>query len=593
MPFDGVTISHLVRELNQELTGQRIDKIYQPERDELTLVIKGKKGGSRLTISANARWSRMYISQERKENPARPYSFCMLLRKHLEGSKILGFDQVGFDRIVVLRLEALNDLLEWQEKFLICEFTGKNSNIVLIDPQTNLILDGIKRYDHEVSRHREVQPGLPYIPPPTQDKLDPTDTDYARFCETVWETKNSLTISNALFQTFSGLSPATSREICIKSGVDHDLPVAECGEYELSRVFETTRSLSTGSLGEAPTILIGKDGPVDYFAFTPPVSDQEVDRIVLDSLNQAMDFFYTAKMTRNRLDSLKTNLLRNLKTHLDKAYKKLFFQEGDLFQAHENEIYRVWGELLTAYAFQVKKGETSVSLPNFDGEGETEIELVPYLGAVENAQKYFKQYAKSRKARERLVDFIEENRKEIAYLESVVLALEKSETVEETEDIIDELEEQHYMKHKSSRGKSKQIRSQPRRFHSSAGMDIYVGKNNRQNDLLTLKKSGKNDLWLHTQGFAGTHVIVDLPQSIKGIEDVPDEVLEEAALLAAYYSRAKEAEKVAVDYTFRSNVRKPRGSRPGMVIYDNYWTINVNPADARLERLLATLESSS
>lgn len=589
MPFDGIAISQLIRELNQELTGQRIDKIYQPERDELTLVIRRRKGSSRLTISANARWARMYMSKERRENPSHPYSFCMLLRKHLEGSKIIGFDQVGFDRIVLIRLEALNDLLEWQEKILVCEFTGKNSNIVLIDPQTGIILDGIKRYDHEVSSHREVQPGIPYIPPPTQDKLDPTSTEYSQFCEIVWETKNQLTIANALFQTFAGFSPNTSREICLKAGVDHDLPVAECGEYELSRIYETARQLSTGSMTDSAAVIIGSAGPLDYYSFSPSVSDQEIDRLCFESLNEAMDYYYTSRMAQNRLDSLRTNLLRNLKGHLDKAYKKLFFQEGDLSQARENEIYRLWGELLTAYTFQVNKGDSRVSLPNFDGEGETEIELVPYLSPVENAQKYFKQYAKSRKARERLIYFIGENRKEIDYLESVVLALEKTETVGEVEDIIDELEEQGYMKHKSARGKAKQARSNPRHFKSSNGTDIYVGRNNRQNDLLTLKKSGKNDLWLHTQGFAGTHVTVDLPAYVKGIEDVPDDLLEEAALLAAYYSRAKEAEKVAVDYTFRSNVRKPRGARPGMVVYDNYWTINVNPTDARLQGLLASL----
>lgn len=583
MPFDGLTISHLVRELNDQLAGQRIEKVYQPEKDQLTLVVRQKKGSSRLLVSINPRWGRMYLSKERRENPVQPTAFCMLLRKHLDGAKILEFIQQGFDRIVWIKVLALNDLMEWQEKYLICEFTGKNSNVVLIDPQKNMILDGMKRYGHELSSHREVQPGIEYVAPPSQNKLNPTECDYATFCQALWANNYSSAIASALFKTLTGFSPATCTELCHLVGVEPDSPVGECGDYELSKLYDITSRLV---LDKNPTVLMGLDGPEEYFVFTP-ANRVCPDLIKYNSINEAMDHFYTFRLTQTRLDSLRTNISRNVKTRLDKAYKKLFFQEGDLDQAKKSEALRISGELLTTYGYQITKGQPKVILPNFDGQGETEIELQPHLTPQENAQRYFKQYAKAKKARHKLEEFIKHNREEIRYLESIQVSLDKASKIEEIEEVIDELEEQGFTKHKS-RPKSRPTISSPRHFMSTDGLNIWVGKNNRQNDVLTLKTSRKTDLWLHAQGYAGAHVILELSPSMTSIDDVPITSLEEAAILAAYYSRSKDAEKVAIDYTFRSQVKKPRNARPGMVIYEHYWTINVNPADPRLPSILKT-----
>lgn len=582
MPFDGLTISHLVRELNYQLAGQRIEKVYQPEKDQLTLVVRQKKGSSRLIISTNPRWGRMYISRERRENPTQPTAFCMLLRKHLDGAKILEFLQQDFDRIVWLRVEALNDLMEWQDKVLVCEFTGKNSNVVLIDPHKNIILDGMKRYGHELSSHREVQPGVEYVSPPSQDKLNPSACDYSMFYQSLWTDNNqSSTISTALFRTLCGFSPVTCRELCNLAGIEPDSPVGECGDYELSNLFNMMPTL----ISEAnPTLVEGVNGPEEYFTFTP-VYQEDTNAVNYDSLNTAMDTFYTLRLTQTRLESLRANISRKVKTLLDKAYKKLFFQEGDLEQAQKSEILKVYGELLTAYGHQITKGQPKVKLPDFDGQGETEIELLPHLTPQQNAQRYFKQYAKAKRARNRLEEFIASNRLEIRYLESIQLALDKAATIGEIEEIIDELEEQGFARSKS-RSKRRPATSSPRRFMSTDGLGIWVGKNNRQNEILTLKTSRKTDLWLHAQGYAGAHVILELPPSITDIDDVPVASLEEAAILAGYYSRGKDAEKVAVDYTFRSQVKKPRNTRPGMVTYDNYWTVIINPSDPRLPALL-------
>ena len=584
MPFDGLTISHLVSELNNQLAGQRIEKVYQPEKDLLTLVVRQKKGSSRLIISINPRWGRMHLSQERRENPTQPTAFCMLLRKHLDGAKILEFVQQDFDRIIWLKVEALNDLLEWQEKILICEFTGKNANVVLVDPRNNLILDGMKRYGHELSSHREVQPGVYYLSPPSQNKLNPACCDYSTFCKVLWAENYSSSISAALFRTINGFSPVTCKELCHLVGVKPDSPVGECGDYELTKLYNMISSLASK---KTPILIEGVNGPEEYFTFSPTNQEGKTP-IECDSINQAMDHFYTFKLAQSRLESLRSNISRNVKTLLDKAYKKLFFQEGDLQQAQKSESLRVSGELLTTYGYQITKGQSKVILPNFDGQGETEIELLPHLTPQQNAQRYFKQYAKAKKARNRLQEFIEHNRQEIRYLESIQAALDKTSSIEEIEEIVYELEEQGFAKSKS-RTKSRPAVSSPRHFMSTDGLNIWVGKNNRQNEILTLKISRKTDLWLHAQGYAGAHVILELPPSVTSIDEVPVSSLEEAAIVAGYYSRGKDAEKVAIDYTFRSQVKKPRNSRPGMVIYENYWTINVNPSDPRLSAILRTV----
>lgn len=595
MPFDGFTIKAISSELNEELLDARIDKIYQPEKDEIILTVRKYKGNTyKLLISANAKWARMHISTDKMENPNTPPSFCMLLRKYLEGGKIKAVKQVDFERIVHIEIEALDDFREWKPKTLICEFMGRHSNIILVNPETNTIIDAIKKYGSELSSYREVLPGKEYIAPPSQDKLNPSASSFEDFVSFVWKNSDK-TIAEALFNTYSGISPKSSEEICINTGIDPHLPAEECGEYELSKIYQKVQEIldSINNKNYTPTVIYKNSRhPLDFAPF-PIGTAVNVKAETFYSMNTACDEFFKEKMRLIRLESMKTNLLKNLKDFLNKAYKKQEHLEQDFMKAEENKKYKEWGELLTAYAHQYKKGDTKAVLEDFYTGEKVEIDLDPRYTPVQNAQRYFKIYNKSRNAIKHLEELMRKNQEEINYLESVAIAIREAESLEELEEIIEEIEKEGYIKEKKKRSKNAIIKSSPRRFISSDGLEILVGRNNRQNDILTLKQADKNDLWLHTKDIPGTHVIVKLPPKIKSIHEVPDATLEEAAALAAYYSKAKEADKVPVDYTFRSNVKKPSGAKPGMVIYDNYWTIIANPHDERIKKLLSETYTTS
>lgn len=586
MPFDGITIAAVCRELDLQLKGHRIERIYQPEKDEIIISTRNHKSSSRLLISANPQWARLHSTESRRQNPSTPPAFCMLLRKYLEGGKIKAVRQVDFERIIHLRVEAPNNFMEWKEKILVCEFMGKHSNIILINPETGVIIDAIKKYSHEVSTYREVLPGKQYVFPPSQGKLNPREASYDEFARRLWQQQNQ-DIARALFAIYSGLSPFTAREICSQVGLDPCYPAEQCGEFEIAALFRTCQSMiqqvTTGDI--RPTVLGSRRGVVEFAPYEISATAGGILVSSFSSINQAADYFFTEKLSRVRLDSLKTNLLRSLRSSLEKAYRRAMLQEGDLVQAEAGTKYRLWGELLTTYAHQLQKGQTRSTLEDYYSGETVEIDLLPHLSPIENAQKYFKLYNKARASAHHAQARLQVTREEIDYLESVVVALEQAATLAELEEIIEELEKEGYVKGRKEPRRLEE-RSQPRVFISSDGLKILAGRNNRQNDRLTLKESAQNDLWLHAKGIPGTHVIVHLPKHVKSIHQVPDRTLEEAALLAAYYSKGNDAGKVPVDYTFRQNVKKPKGAKPGMVVYENYWTIYVSPSDPRLEKLL-------
>ncbi len=589
MPFDGLVIRALAKELNSNLIDARIDKIHQPEKDELVFSIRQAKAGTvKLVISANPRWARLHISTEKKTNPSQPSAFCMLLRKYLEGGKIKEVRQIGMERIVHIRIEALNDFREWQDKLLICEFMGRHSNIILLNPETGLIVDSIKKVSSEVSSYREVLHGKEYISPPSQGKLDPVHTDYESFAAAIWKQEETTSAASALFNIYTGLSLYSAREICAAASLDASLTVEECGEFELSRIYQSTRTriqnIDQGHI--MPTVQYFKNNPLEFAPFAPVDANPGVK--IFTSMNEACDAFYRQKLSQLRLESMQTNLTRQINEHLHKAYRKQFLQEGDLSQAQENGKYKIWGELLTSYANQFKKGDTIAVLPDFYSGEEVSLPLDVRYTPIQNAQRYFRIYNKSRGTQKHLQRLMAENQVGIDYLESVLVAINQAESPAMIEEIIEELEKEKYSKVRASRSKNKPERSHPRKFLSSDGLEIRVGRNNLQNDRLTLKESDRHDLWLHARQIPGTHVIVSLPAAISTIDAVPDRTLEEAASLAAYFSKASDSQKVGVDYTFRYNVKKPGGARPGMVIYDNYWTIMVNPDSEMVQKLLAS-----
>jgi len=587
MPFDGIAIHSLCHELDSRLVDARIDKIFQPEKDELVFAIRTRNGSCRLLLSANPRWARCYLTAYKKENPANPPAFCMLLRKYLEGGKIKAVHQCGFERVMYIDIEAMDDFREWKMKRLICEFTGRHSNIVLINLDNNTIIDAIKRFSSEQNSYREVLPGRLYIDPPDQGKLNPLDFPFERMVELLWSQPPQTELAMAFFTVFAGISPFSARQICLKSDLDPALPVEQCGEFEFRRLAEQLGQVISDSRPALHAVVALTGGQVVEFApysLVEPGSWTEL--VPFDSINEACDTFYNHKLGQLKLDSIKANLGRNIKGFLDKAYKKLYHQQGDENRARENEKYKDWGELITAYAHELRKGDLQAELHDFATGEAVAIPLDPRYTPIQNAQRYFKIYNKSRSALRHLENLKAQSRQEIEYLESVMLAIAQAESPEDIEEIVEELEGEGYIKEHGKKKKNKLQRRQPRHFLSSDGMDILVGRNNRQNDLLSIKQAAASDLWLHTKEVAGTHVIIKLPRTVNHIDMVPDQTLEEAAILAAYFSKAEQSSKVEVDYTFRSNLRKPNGAKPGMVVYENYWTINVNPHDERLAGML-------
>jgi len=590
MPFDGFSIHAICNELNRDLAGARIDKIYQPEKDEIVISIRTVSSGTvRLMLSANARWARLHLTSEKQANPTSPPSFCMLLRKYLEGGKIKEVRQVGFERIVHITIEALDEFRDWRPRLLILEIMGKHSNIILVNPDNNTIIDAIKRYGSEVSSHREVFPGREYIAPPDQGKVHPLTLTLNDFAARMWAF-GSHSLSQALFQLCAGVSPASAQELCRLAQLDPDMLVEECGEYDFRVLLETLLSqIKACSNPPCPAYVIYKGNNAFDFTPLPPASSQPGFKIhTFSSANQAADHFYQVKMNQLRLESIQTNLSRTVKGWMEKAQKKRFSQESDLIKAREKEQLKTWGELLTVYAHQLKKGDKEARLLDYNTGEEVTIQLDPRLSPIANAQKYFKAYNKSRIAIKHLENYLQQTNQEIEYLDSVLLAINQAENLNQLEEIVEELEKGGYLRERKVKGSGKSPRplSAPRRYVSSEGLEIWVGRNNRQNDHLTFKLSDRHDLWLHTRQIPGAHVIIRLPKTISSIDDVPQNTLEEAALLAAYYSKARQDHKVPVDYTFRSNVRKPIGAKPGMVIYDNYWTLYTNPGTDRLEAIL-------
>lgn len=591
MPFDGFTIRALCQELNNSTQNARINKIHMPEKDEIIFNLRQFESGSnKLLISSNPRWARMHISSEKKTNPTQAPLFCMVLRKHLEGGKIKEIYQVGFERIVHIRIEALNEFREWKEKILVCEFMGRHSNILIVDPEKNLIIDAMKKFNNASNSVREILPGKEYCSPPSQDKLNPLSAKYEDYAQILLKPEANVFLSKAIFQTFSGISPWTAYNLCVNYDINPDFPVEQCGEYELSLVYKMLQEnlVNISKENISPCVVQVNNTPLEYSFFNISVLNNEETLKTFPTMNETCDYYYMQKLELLRLESVKINLIRKIKDILDKISKKSFNLEGDMVKALKNNTYKIHGELLTAYAHDFQKGDIFAEVENFYSGEKLLIELDPRLKPIENAQKYFKIYNKSQKAIKHLEHFIEECNQEIDYLESVIVLVQQCESLKNIEEIVLELEKETYLKNNNLKNNkiSQNEKSKPRKYISSDGLEILVGRNNRQNDILTLKTAEKTDLWLHTKDIPGTHAIIKLNAKIKNIDDLPNTTLIEAASLSAYFSKAGQSEKVPVDYTFRSNVKKPMGAKPGMVIYDNYWTIMVNPQSDMLQRLL-------
>ncbi|MEW6696032.1 MAG: Rqc2 family fibronectin-binding protein [Bacillota bacterium] len=588
MAFDGLVMAAVARELADKLIGGRVEKIQQPGPSEIILVIHTReRGKQKLLLSADARDARVHLTGGSFVNPLAPPIFCMVLRKHLEGGRIRCIEQVGLERILKFSIDSRDELGRPGEKFLICEIMGKHSNILLVDPDSNTIVDGIHRYSHAVSRHREVLPNRPYLPPPEQGKQDVRTLSEEQFRLELLDSELEAQLANVLLQKIAGVGPQTCREMVVRAGLPVDYKLEHCGDYELTQLWKQVQwvaaMLEEGSF--EPSLLMDRRGqPLEFAAvdLTHLTSHQREG----GSMSQILDHYYEKITTFRLLEGYRQSLLQTVRKEISRLKKKLTVYQKSLDTAEKADSYRIYGELLTAYLYQIEQGPEAKVQNFYDPEGlEMTIPMDASLTPSQNAQAYFKKYLKAKNTRDAVMNQLAQAESELAYLEAVETAVLQAAESEDLTEVRTELEEQAYLKPKIQQGRTKakkeQSRPQPLSFVSSDGYTILVGKNNKQNDYLTLRLAEDRDLWLHTKDIPGSHVIIRCQQK----PEVPDQTLLEAASLAAWFSKARQSAKVPVDYTLRQHVRKPKGAKPGMVIYDNQRTLYVTPDEELAEKL--------
>ena len=568
MPMDGLMLGFLARELKDALTGGRVDKITQPEPDEVILLIRAQGRNCPVLFCAGANSARAHITRQKKNNPLEPPNFCMLLRKHLSGARFLDVRQYRGDRILEFDFETLEELGDLTVKTLVCEFMGRHSNLIFVGPGGK-ILDSARRVTSEVSRVREVLPGLPYERPPQQDKIPYDQLTKEALLPRL---QHEGTVSRALSDAVSGLSPQSAREIALRCAGDEDARLEDTDRQALTeRVCAFFRELS--ALYE-PTLYLDEQGEAADVTPFPYRTRAAFRPQRMESLSQALDEFCFSRDTAERIRQKSSSLYHVLKNNLERCEKKLGLQMNALADSERMEEYRVKGELLTASIAQIQRGVSRVELPNYyDPEYRPlTIELDVRLSPGANAQRYFKLYQKARNAQRLAAEQKEKTEEEIAYLEGQLDNLDKCTQEAELFEIRAELEKEGYLKPTHNRRQMKALPpSLPMKFTSTDGDVILVGKNNLQNDKLTATAQ-PNEWWLHAKNMPGSHVIV-------ASEHPSERTLHEAARLAAYYSKGRTGSGVPVDYTQKKRVKKPAGAKPGFVIYTQQRTLYVEPCD--------------
>ena len=573
MPLDGVMLHTILCELRDTLIGGRIDKVLQPERDELHLMIRNTGENRRSPNHA-----RIHLTGDQKPNPAAPPSFCMLLRKHLIGGKVTDITEPNTDRIISLHIQARDELGDWTEKQLIVEIMGRYSNILLT--QDGIILDCIKHIGSEVNRYRELLPGKPYKSPPGEGKRDPLALD-THLADVIGQEGD---LTRSLRGSFYGLSTASAAEIVYRALETERYAAADMTEAQWQSLEKAFKGYMEGLNTPDPRLILDGGMPKDLLPF-PYRTYEGAPFLSVPSPSACVERFYRDRDMANRMNQRTAHLTRTVKTALERGQKKLANQREDLRKAEKGDKYRLWGELLTAHMHGLAEGEESVTVPNYYDEdgGTVTIPLDPARTLNQNAQHYFKRYAKTRSAIENLNEQIPLTQSEIDYLEGQLQNLSQCETDLEVNEIAQELMEEGYLRRKRSRQKKTAAPTKPLHYVSSDGYDIYVGKNNKQNDWLTFKKANATDLWLHVKEMPGSHVIVRTQG--QELEALPDATLTEAAQLAAWYSKGRTGSHIPIDYCPRSHVKKPGTYKPGLVIYEGYFTVYVDPRKEAVEAI--------
>ncbi len=587
MSFDGIVTRAVTYELKQNLIGSKIDKIYQQEKDEILIHLRKLGRNYKLLISASSNNPRLYLTESSKQNPSSPPMFCMLMRKHLVGGVITNIKQYELDRIISIDIKSMDEMGELSTKHLIVEIMGKYSNIILVDEAKNVIIDSIKRVSADMSRVRQVLPGLKYDFPSSGNKINPIDITLDTFLEKINNDKKSIPIFKFFYTNFIGLSPLISREICYRSSIDERKTLEYLDNDEKEKLFNIFNNLMDDvSLNKYTPNIVYHVERNEILAFHAMSLIQYKDMNVENhsSISKVLDKYYCNVDLQDRLSQKSQSMKKSIQIKLDRSLNKLAKQKEELTEAKNREHYKMYGDLISSNIYKIQKGMHSIELENFYNENMEliTVTLDPKLSPSENAQKNYKKYAKLKNAAKLLKKQIIQNQLEIEYLENVIMGIENCTEIEELEEIKEELISEGYIKKtkKANNKKTKSKMSKPHHFISSDGYHIYVGKNNKQNDYLTLKFANKNDLWLHTKDIPGSHVIIKTES-----KEVPDSTLNESALLAAFHSKAKNSKNVPVDYTYKKYVKKPNGAKPGMVIYESNNTIFINPSKIEVDKI--------
>lgn len=578
MAYDGILMAALTHELKERLVGGRVDKIHQPEQDALIIHIKSYKEKLMLYISANSNLPHMTIIEDKMDNPLKAPMFCMLLRKHLTGGRIVDVKQHGLERVVMIDIESRNELGDMSIKRLNVEIMGKHSNIILTNAEDDVILDSIKRIPISVSRVRQILPGLNYTFMET-DKLNLLETDEADFTGRIQASTKPTPVFKWLYMNYQGLSPALSRSLCFQAQLDESGDILALSSDDRCALWTALAALKAHIAGSSfsPVIIKAQDSgkyidlsSVALSHFTP----QDFEVVQMDSISATTNEYYGKKDKVNRMLHKTQNLRKFLTQRIDRLNNKLQKLKEEQLYAENADDSKLLGELIHANLYQIEKGMHKVTVQNYYEENAPEItiNLDSRLTPSENAQRYFKKYNKLKTAQDKLLVQIEEAQSDLDYLEQVMTAVELSSDPANIEEIRQELVETGIMKRKHQKKTKGSTKLKPMHYLSSEGYEILVGKNNLQNDYLTLKLASNKDLWLHTKIIPGSHVII----RTRG-EDVSDQTIYEAACIAAWHSKGRLSGQVPVDYTLVKNVSKPNGAKPGMVIYLTNQTVYVTP----------------
>lgn len=579
MAFDGVVISNIVKDMKERLTGGRIYKIYQPESDEINLVIKNLGTTFRLMLNASPTLPLVYFLPENKVNPATAPNFCMLLRKHIGNGRIVGVEQPGFERIIMIDIEHLDEMGDLCRKKLVIELMGKHSNIIFTE-ENGRIVDAIKRIGAQISSVREVLPGYDYVLPPNE-KVDPLEVSKEYFQTIILE--KAMSVEKAIYSSITGFSKLIAGELCYEAGVDGNFSTDSLAESNKEMLWNAfSRLVTRVKDGNYESVIVyDQDEPV-AFSSIPLMMYNDLNQEYFKDISELLASYYAKKDISSRIRQKSTDLRKVLATAVERTSRKYDIQRKQLKDTEKRDKYRIYGELLQTYGYEVQTGDKEAKVMNYYTNEEVTIPLDTTLTPVENANRYFNKYNKLKRTYEASLTLVEESKKTLEHLLSLQNSMEIATSEADLAEIREEMVIAGLVKAKQNRKSGvKQEKSKPLHYISSDGFHMYVGKNNLQNDRLTFKTAGTKDLWFHAKEMPGSHVIVKL----EGAEDVPDATYEEAARLAAYYSSGKTSPKVEIDYTRRGNLKKPPQANPGYVIYHTNYSMVALPDIKGIEEI--------